>query len=520
MTHVIRPLFALFARAVRDDVRAKFPPIMRTLAVLFVLLLIWGSQRSDDYSAPGQMVLTQIAMVNLAAATLFGLGSFSTAVTEEKEDETLGLLLMTRLNPLAILLGKSTARLAGGLLFIIVQIPFTMVCVALGGVDFGQILSVYGILCAYLIFLCNLCLLWSVLCRRSALAVTVSFCIGLFLYVLPIFGAGRTLVRSMRNQVELSWFDQLLAYLVGANPFFHTAQSIYRESRMFLPGMHSISFHLIGSAILFAASWLLFSRFCSATGEIAPRRVVKASGARRRLRVPRPWRHALAWKDFHFLTGGLKGMLLRSAIYLAICGMLIYWIWDDAGGDHQRLVANVFKWCGLLIFGAELGGLASRIFGSERQQLTLSGLIGLPAATSSIIWQKIFGCLPAFLPSLGLYWLGGAILSDWETSHGYSSSRGNSSDVEFALAVLWIAEFILYPILVASLSLRMRRGALLAGFGILLFGNIFAVILINMMRPRGDDTFPYYMMSLLNLVPAFILAARIPRQLAACAAEG
>src|SRR5262245_1164330 len=158
---------------------------MRALAVLFVLFLIWSNQRREDLSAAGLWLLGVLAGVNLAAGTVIGLGTFCSAITEEKEEDTIGLMLMTRLNPLAILLGKSTARLASGLLFVVAQIPFTMLCVTMGGVTIEQVLRVYGILAAYLVFLCNLGLFFSVICRRTAAAVGLSVASLLGLYAIP-----------------------------------------------------------------------------------------------------------------------------------------------------------------------------------------------------------------------------------------------------------------------------------------------------------------------------------------------
>ncbi len=513
----ILPLLALFTRSLRDDLRSKFPPIMRALAVVFVLLLIWGNQRSMERSAPGQQLLMMLAMVNIVGATIVGLGSFSSAITEEKEDETIGLLLMTRLNPLAILLGKSTARLAGGLLFIVVQIPFTMLCVTLGGVTVDQVLKVYAILAAYLTFLCNLCLLWSVLSKRTALAVALTFVSGLLIYVLPFVAAASFYSRAfMRGGGAGGPMEDSIQYMMGANPIMDTGNAIFLTSGLPFP-THSVPFHLIGAGVLFCLSWLLFNKFCSAGGEVAPKRAAKKiGGVAWRGRFPRPWRRALAWKDFHFLTGGVRGMILRSVIYAVLVGGVLLWSSELSTRLSQRTAGMIVMWSGIVIFAAELGGLAGRIFGSERKEQTLGGLVGLPIPTSRLILHKVVGCFPAFIPSLAIAAFGWLMVSTAIQSSRYS----RVDEEEFAFYILVVAEMVFFPIMVAWLSLRMRRAPLLTGIGIMLFGNIFAAVLGEMFfDDRGDSLTWTWMLTLGSLGGAGVLAASLPRRVQACAAE-
>ena len=89
--------------------------------------------------APGLHFLQEMVWLNLVFITLAGLSYFASAITEEKEEMMLGLLRMTDLNPVAILLGKSTSRLVGALLLLLVQVPFVLLAVTLGGVGLLQI---------------------------------------------------------------------------------------------------------------------------------------------------------------------------------------------------------------------------------------------------------------------------------------------------------------------------------------------------------------------------------------------
>src|SRR5688572_9065861 len=135
----LRPLFALFLRSLREDTRARFPTILRATLISVVLLFLWSNERSfTDLAAPGRQFFTIVTMLNLGFIGIAALSIFPSAIAEEKEDETLTLLRMTNLSPLAILFGKSTSRLTAALLLLAVQVPFTVLAITLGGVSLQQ----------------------------------------------------------------------------------------------------------------------------------------------------------------------------------------------------------------------------------------------------------------------------------------------------------------------------------------------------------------------------------------------
>src|SRR6185312_9394696 len=95
------------------------------------------------FGAPGLHFFRGIAYLDATFMTLLGVSFFSTAITEEKEEDTLGLMLMAGISPVGILLGKSGSRLIQALLLVTVQYPFMLLAITLGGV------TQYQIWCAY-----------------------------------------------------------------------------------------------------------------------------------------------------------------------------------------------------------------------------------------------------------------------------------------------------------------------------------------------------------------------------------
>ncbi len=112
--------------------------------------------------APGLALFTTIANIDLVFITLAAIGFFATCITEEKEEGTLGLLRMTDLSPIAIVLGKFGGRLLTALLLILIQLPFTLLTITLGGVAPAQIEAAYIALLSYMVLLAGVGLLVSV----------------------------------------------------------------------------------------------------------------------------------------------------------------------------------------------------------------------------------------------------------------------------------------------------------------------------------------------------------------------
>lgn len=525
MIHRLLPLIALFSRAVRDEVRGKFPPIIRATAALFLLLLVGVNQRSFEYqAAAGQGLLMMIAMVNFFGLTLVGLGSFCSAITEEKEEETLALLRMTRLNPLAILLGKSTARFVGGLLFLAVQIPFTMLCVTLGGAARDQILRVYAVLGAYLFFLCNLGLFWSVICRRTSRAVSLTFFCGILFYIVPWFLAGSLLLGNVFGgpaSTELGLFERGIKFIISSNPLGDIASTIFNRGGGGFPfATDSLPFHLVGGVIFFLLSWALFDRFCSNAGEAAPRKRKLAGGSANGLRVPRPWRLAIAWKDFHFITGGKKGMGIRLVLYVIVIGCICAWSNSNkygSGNLDYGDIGGIIRWTALILFTAEFVSVSARIFGVERKRQTLGSLYLLPISPARIAWQKVLGCIIGFAPSFGLWILGWWMYDDWQYHHGGYGDYYRSAEYQervFLQQAFTVVNYLFLGTLTAYLSLRFRRAPLVIALITLGMAHFLSAAMFGF-GGKGWIAFQTFVLALAT----FFLAAFIPGRIAQCAEE-
>ncbi|MEQ9070619.1 MAG: ABC transporter permease, partial [Gimesia chilikensis] len=136
--------FALFHRALAVDFRLMRTHLFRFLFAILILFCLFSAQMSSSMmGAAGLALFGQIVYLNFVFILIAGISFFATAITEEKEEETIGLLLMAGVNPVSLLLGKMLPRLIAALLLLSIQFPFTLLAITLGGVMFSQVLAAY-----------------------------------------------------------------------------------------------------------------------------------------------------------------------------------------------------------------------------------------------------------------------------------------------------------------------------------------------------------------------------------------
>ena len=463
------PLLALFTRSLREDTRSKSTYWARGGMATFVLLIlllvatISNSAGALRIGAPGLYFFGAVISLQVVCITLVGLSFFASAITEEKEEETLGLLRMTNLNPLSILLGKSTSRLCGALLLLVALLPFTLLAITLGGVSLAQILASYCTLGAYTFFLCNLALLWSVIAAHTARAALFTIA------SLTVFFTGGLLVGALQSGlIEYHWMtagsgaDGKMEAVIAAA---HAGTPIGRLTEILATGFSGapagwqVWTNLALGLACFFAAWAAFTHFAdrAADGATAatPRR--RVLGIRFR-RPPRPWKNALAWKDFHFLSGGTPGFLVRLVGY----GGLAVWMIVIAIRKSEHVSISVLPLSSSLVsfaFVVELAVIASRVFRTEISAQTWSSLALLPMSIRQLARGKLLGGLLATVPSAVTMLLAtGLNLTFLAGNTGMPTTTLVTSTVTGWVTTLFIVH------LIAFLSLLIKRGALALGF--------------------------------------------------------
>jgi len=450
---------ALLTSALRLETRRWTTHTLRFALVGILLLLLLITTISSLLSdAPGFLFFKQIVYTNYFFITLAGGFFFVSAITEQKESQTLGLLKIAGLNSISILLGTAVPRLVGALLLLGVQYPFVLLSITLGGVLPHQVEAAYLALGAYLVLLASLALLCSVVCRRSTSAA------GLLasLVFLPLLLQWGLMISSIR---PAPWIDRAIGWVSIASVWRQLGEIMrigFDDRSLSVP----VIAQLVAAGACFLLAWVNFDWFTRQPHTSAPGRPMLRIGWGRRSRstIGRAWRNPLVWKDFHFLTGGYLGLVIRLgalglfAVGLAAAALYDQWGWGPYG----------FSVMGISVVFAMYDGAnyASRMFRSELQWQTLSSLMTLPISTARMAYSKLLGGLIAILPALGcfsfsclvLVWALIDMLTDPENSGG-----NGPWPVMAIYVVMWVfyglVGFVLYLYLTVFLSLHIRWGA-------------------------------------------------------------
>ena len=468
-------LLALFLRSLRLYLRARSTAFVHVALVGVILLLLFTSHAAAAFGgAPGLAFFRGVMMLNLGFLTLAAITYFASAITEEKEEGTLALLQLTDLDPLAILLGKSTTRLCAALLLLVVQLPFTLLAVTLGGISAHQIFAAYVTLGAYVFFLCNLALLASVLAPRTSISAMFT---GGFLLLTPSLGGAMVAAPKIaalphfqgKADAAAATLAEWGAALLEASPFDQLAAITQTGFSGAILGWQAGT-NLGGGLLCFALAWALFD---IATGErrfFVSGRIVPRPGKRFARYAPeRAWLiSATAWKDFHFIHGGRLTMLAKFLAYALLCGWEIIQAWPaaDLFGSAAR---GILGWA-LLGLTIELALAGSRMLREEVRHKTLVGLAALPFAMRHIALMKIDGVRRSLLPVKCAFAIGGiAMIADL-----IFNFRGWSFEwivMLYVCGYLW-TQIWFFAHVAAYFSLRLRWGALPVSFGLCLIGNL------------------------------------------------
>ena len=432
---------------------------------------------TTDGAAPGLQFFTSLVIINFVVICVAAISYFASAITEEKADGTLALLRLTQLSPFAILLGKSTSRLLGGLLLLLVQLPFALLAITLGGVRLDQVVDCYLLLAALLFFACNAGLVSSVLARHTAAAgvLTAAFAVLYFCWPLLVelcFGlaAMATGDWSQLPQVPKDWVSAFCVPVALADVLAS------RATRPDITGAMVALF--AGGAVAFVFARLLFERFCSEEaihGADAATGIGRRSYDRGREHLPgRAWVDAICWRDFYFLHGGKKAIVLKSFVYLA----LSCWVGGVAMDSARQNAHYPEWWYGFsgFVFGSAVFATAfeslfatSRIYRLEQKERTLAALRILPQRLDQLLHSKRRAVFLSLAP--GLFFVAASFLCVFAPIIAYAAGQL----VWIGLGLIYlILQILLHHYLVGLMSLRLRWGALPLVLGISVVGNYLA----------------------------------------------
>lgn len=486
---MIGSTMALLTRALQVDSRLLRHQLGRLLFVFIIYFsLVYARLASDFLGAPGLQLFQMMAWMNVIIITLAALGFFASAITEEKEEETLGLLKMAGVRPVSLLLGKSTSRLMTAGVLLSLQFPFTLLAITLGGVSIDQVWAVYLALLAYIALVANLALFFSVAAERTRGAAS-----GVFLVLLVFFG-GPPLVQyfcvSTNWNQSAPWVRSVADFCLVSSEWLISVSPAKRIERILASDFTGSPFSIqvisnfAAAGFLFLLSWWTFEYFTRsrASSVSSGRLSFGTSGAKRLFGSGRAWQLSLVWKDFNFIAGGWSMACVKFVLYLLLvalfAGLQYHWHRrvdiEDLGGT--TMIAMLIAGC------IEISLVAGRVFNLENRWKTWATLRMLPKALPEIAYSKVAGSLLTLGPALAVMGIGACMYPE-----GFLDFCSDAIQEWGVWVAVLVFGFFIH--LVALLSLYVKWGALPLAIGIMmvgymLFGMCMFIVVITL-SPTG-----------------------------------
>lgn len=446
----------LFKRSILVDGRqlANYLSWLACGVLLFFIL----TQMNSSSSITGLTYLGVTASINLIVILLTGVVGFSSTITEEKEDDTLGLLMMSGISPINLIFSKSMARIARGIFLTLSQFPFVIIAITLGGIALHQVIAIYITLLAFLIFLAFFCTFFSVIFETTTKAVTA----------------------AASALALLAWSTD--------NHFLYKMSPIYALEQILQLNYQGywVSSQLIGSLSLgilfFILSIMTFNLFVLNEKHSLP----KATSLKKTktLKYGRSWQQAIFWKDFFYTLGGYRWWLLQGLVLFILTAMFVN---DYSYFSWERATESTFI-SAIIIIIIQLTFIAQSILSKEFKEQTHSCLFTLPLGLGSILKEKLKAAALHVLPTATIVTLG--------------CIKIISAESEALLGTLMIMSILgTHLILTFYLSLKVRLFAfILAAFITILSNILFAFMLSS----AGDFSIVAILFIFLNSCIAFI----------------
>ena len=353
-------------------------------SVLLVCVIIFLSA-SDSYRISGLDIFNFISIANLIFLTFASMRYFGSIISDEKEQGTIGLLLLTPLHPVSILSAKAYPMFHAMAAILVAQIPLITFCVTLGGVVLSQVFIFYILCVFYLMFLCGLFLPCSSLVRKTGDALGLTFLSLVFVNAFPAI-----LDVCNRLYFQNDHFSNVVYHLTNMQTWkvWSSLVSGNLEVSTFAIYMAGCTVTLILGTLL-SLHWIRKVDLSDPTAK-------KDKGknqSKTRASKNRCWNQANIWKDWNFFAGGKKRMIAKAGFALLIMVSLPLFSGHNQVKFLNEKYFEVFLQINLplsiIAFLIEYISHVSNFIAKEVKGKTLSGVLLQPLTVEEFFLSKI-----------------------------------------------------------------------------------------------------------------------------------
>jgi ABC-type transport system involved in multi-copper enzyme maturation permease subunit len=339
------------------------------------LLVLFGqTTRTDSLLGHGRSLFLELVWLQHLAVLLLVPAMTASALTIEKERETLPLLLLTRISPTEIILQKFLSRVVPVLSYVLLSFPLLAVAYSYGGVTTADLVMACGGLALAVVYQAAFSLLCSSYFRTTVEAIIGVYVGQIALSFLTCGFVPLSVLSGGRGDFTDPGLFSLFAvrslflsglYLVLATEFLHR--------RAFIPPRNVL-------LELFQALDRMFNEMNSVTGGV----VLVRDGD------PLPKTLPVAWRETSKRSLGTFRYLVRVLVAIELPILVVSQLVNiEMVRGHA---AMTFLWYALWIAAAAMLCLhAGNVIASERSRQTLDVLLATPLTGREILIQKLAG---------------------------------------------------------------------------------------------------------------------------------
>ncbi|MFQ5653565.1 MAG: hypothetical protein ACE5GW_02395 [Planctomycetota bacterium] len=378
-------------------IRVAYGVVLSGLALLVLRdLLASGGGRPFAVLGRGRVLFEFLVMSQFLGIAIILPANAAGSISQEKERNSLQLLLLTDLGPWEILLEKLLASLIPMLSFLLLSLPLMGVAYSLGGVTQARLWSGVYLLLLSSLQAASLSLFFSARMSTTAGALISTYIALAAVYLLLPFLALIADAAGLQRPTipEPVCFAMLPPYLfmsAGLGSFGGTALGS-------IPIAVSVSLFLLGARYFllrraFSKRKNLLLRPMRAIDRLADRvnnslGGIVLMGERDALPDDRP----IAWREVRRRSFGSLRYLLRITIVLAVPMILVALLdlresYIPPGGEAEISMILIFALWGLAILAVLVMGTSAIM--AERNQQTLPLLLTAPISGAEILRQKM-----------------------------------------------------------------------------------------------------------------------------------
>jgi hypothetical protein len=405
--------------------------IFRTIfaIILYGTAILGFRQELGSFTATGLSIFGQgrrvylsLAVLEFTTIFLFLPAMTSGALTAEKERDTLGLLLITKLGPWTIVFEKLLSRLIPMGMYLLLSLPLLAIAYGLGGIELADLAKLMYVLFVTTLQVGSFSILCSAWFRTTATSFLGTYLLGAIATVVWGLAFEFTLVNHFQSIVQ-SWLsipsqtwlfssDARRVAFLAFGPLIlngaELAESFLGDSTLRNQTFSDclvMSLPLLGTSLfnLVVARLILWKRaFTPAENRMSKpiaridrffrqlnRRFLKLNFGLIEDSDTLPYEEPITWRDTHRGKWGSTGSLLQFLILLE--GPLFFTMLIPVSEDHFRAGhAPVFigGWCLWIVATLILTIQSTGLLTSERLHQSMDVLLSLPIESREIIRQK------------------------------------------------------------------------------------------------------------------------------------